>query len=53
MTWFFIVFWSVMIFASIAWYAFLLFYVGWKGGHEIKAMIRTLGGRGPRDKEKP
>jgi hypothetical protein len=38
----FIVFWSVMIFASIAWYGFLIFYVGWKGGREIKAMTRAF-----------
>ena len=38
----FIVFWSVMIFASIAWYGFLIFYVGIKGGREIKAMTRAF-----------
>ena len=39
----FIVFWTVMIFLSIAWYGFLLFYVGFKGGKEIHAMTKTLG----------
>ena len=38
----FIVFWSVMIFASIAWYGFLIFYVGFKGGREIKEMTRAF-----------
>jgi hypothetical protein len=38
----FIVFWSVMIFTSIAWYGFLIFYVGWKGGREIRAMTRAF-----------
>ncbi len=38
-------FWTVMIFASIAWYGFLLFYVGAKGGYEIVVMAKTLGGR--------
>ena len=38
----FIVFWTVMIFASIAWYGFLIFYVGYKGGREIRAMIRAF-----------
>ena len=38
----FIVFWSVMIFASIAWYGFLIFYVGYKGGREIRAMTQTF-----------
>ena len=35
-------FWTVMIFASIAWYAALLFYVGIKGGYEIVQMARNL-----------
>lgn len=42
MTTFFIMFWTVMVFASIAWYAFLLFYIGAKGGREIGALIRHL-----------
>jgi hypothetical protein len=42
MTLLFISFWSVMIFTSIFWYGFLLFYVGAKGGKEIKEMTRTL-----------
>jgi len=44
MTDFFVWFWTVMIFASIAWYAILLFYVGVKGGYEIVAMARALSG---------
>jgi len=38
----FVVFWTIMIFASIAWYGFLVFYVGYKGGREIKAMTRAF-----------
>ena len=38
----FIVFWTVMIFLSIAWYGFLLFYVGFKGGKEIRSMTKVL-----------
>ena len=45
----FIVFWTVMIFASIAWYGFLIFYVGWKGGREIRAMTRVFRQRGEDD----
>jgi hypothetical protein len=41
LTWF----WTAMIFASIAWYAILLFYVGTKGGREIIQMVRTLSER--------
>ena len=39
------IFWAVMIFASIFWYGFLLFYVGAKGGREIRQMIRRLRAR--------
>lgn len=38
----FLLFWAALIFASIAWYAFLVFYVGWKAGGEIKTMIAAL-----------
>ena len=39
---FFVIFWSMMIFTSIAWYGFLIFYVGIKGGREIRAMTRAF-----------
>jgi len=42
---FFIAFWTVMVFASIAWYAYLLFHVGIKGSWDILRMIRALSGR--------
>ena len=42
---FFAWFWTAMVFASIAWYTVLLFYVGIKGGHEILQMARTLSER--------
>lgn len=38
----FVIFWTMMVFGSIAWYAFLLFYIGAKGGKEIREMTRTL-----------
>ncbi len=38
----FVIFWSVLIFASIGWYAFLVFYVGVKAGREIKEMTKRL-----------
>jgi len=43
-------FWAVMIFASIGWYATLLFTVGIKGGYEIVRMTRSLSQR-PEDEE--
>ena len=36
----FLIFWTIMIFASLFWYGFLVFYIGIKGGREIKAMTR-------------
>ena len=46
----FLVFWTLMIFLSIAWYGFLLFYVGFKGGKEIRILTKTLGDRKPQQK---
>ena len=52
MTDLFIVFWIVMVAASIGWYGFLLFYIGFKGGREIREMTRVLGDRSENDKTK-
>ena len=41
-------FWTVMVFASIAWYAYLLFHVGIRGGWDIYRMMDALSG--PSDK---
>ncbi|MEW6160282.1 MAG: hypothetical protein AB1813_22845 [Verrucomicrobiota bacterium] len=53
MTTIFLVFWTLMIFASIAWYGFLLFYIGAKGGREIAALIRHLNERAAKDASGP
>jgi hypothetical protein len=37
-------FWTVAVFASLAWYAILLFWLGAKGGIEIRRMTRVLSG---------
>jgi len=42
MTSFLVIFWAILIFASIAWYGFLVFYVGIKAGREIRQMTRSL-----------
>ena len=47
----FVIFWTLMIFASIAWYGFLLFYIGYKGGREIKTMTETFAKRDETRKE--
>ncbi len=41
-----IVFWTFIVFSSIAWYGFLLFYVGFKGGRELISLTRELRTRG-------
>jgi hypothetical protein len=41
----FVTLWTLLVFGSIAWYAFLLFYVGWKGGKEFRQMTRKLSER--------
>ena len=38
-------FWTAMVFASVAWYAYLLFHVGIRGGRDIYRMTRALSGR--------
>jgi hypothetical protein len=38
----FIIIWTLLVFLSIAWYAGLLFYIGFKGGKEILQMIKDL-----------
>jgi len=40
-------FWAVLLFASIAWYGFLVFHVGWKAGREIRSMTSMLERRLP------
>ncbi len=44
--------WMGLILASIFWYAFLLFYVGIKGGAEIISLGRNLSRR-PESKDAP
>ena len=38
----FIIFWSVLILTSIAWYGGLVFYIGIKAGRDIQEMIKSL-----------
>lgn len=40
----FILFWVVLILASIAWYGFLVFYVGIKAGRDIRELMKLPGG---------
>jgi hypothetical protein len=45
-------FWTAMIFTSIAWYGFLVFFIGAKGGKEIRDMIRGFDERDKQDKNR-
>ena len=47
----FVAFWTIVIFLSITWYGILLFYVGVKGGKEIRAMTKTLSQNQPPEKD--
>ncbi|MBM3880233.1 MAG: hypothetical protein FJ387_11025 [Verrucomicrobia bacterium] len=42
-----LLFWTALIFGSLAWYFLLLFYVGVRGGKEIRRLTRRLGERPP------
>ena len=37
-----IIFWAALILASIAWYGFLVIYIGIRAGRDIKALIKSL-----------
>ena len=38
----FVIFWALLVVSSIAWYGFLVFYVGLKAGRDIRTMIASL-----------
>ena len=46
-------FWAAMIFLSVAWYAVLLFYVGFRGGREIVEMTNRLSDRHQKSDSQP
>ncbi len=48
-----IVFWTVVTFGSIAWYGFLVFYIGVKAWREIRQLVRTLETRTPPAETRP
>jgi len=35
-------FWRIILYASIAWYALLVFYVGFRGLQDIREMVQIL-----------
>ncbi|MEO6875144.1 MAG: hypothetical protein ABI222_10010 [Opitutaceae bacterium] len=44
-----VLFWLGLLFGSIAWYGFLVFYIGFKAGGEIRTLIKTLRQPPPKD----
>ena len=34
--------WAVLLYTSIAWYGFLVFFIGWRAGKELKTLIKDL-----------
>jgi hypothetical protein len=38
----FILFWAALILGSIAWYGFLVVYIGIRAGRDIKTLIKSL-----------
>lgn len=38
----YVIAWAVLLFASIAWYGFLVFYIGIRAGKELKTLVKDL-----------
>ena len=38
----YVIFWAILLFSSVAWYGFLVFYIGLKAGREIRTLISDL-----------
>ena len=38
----YVIFWALLLFSSVAWYSFLVFYIGIKAGREIRTLISDL-----------
>lgn len=48
----FVLFWAALILGSIAWYGFLVFYVGIKAGRDILTMVASLKADQARDDQR-
>ena len=38
----YVIVWALLLFTSIAWYGFLVFYIGYKAGRELLQLIKDL-----------
>ena len=45
----YVIFWTVLLFTSIAWYGFLVFFIGIRAGKEMKTLIKDLSAPPPPD----
>ena len=43
----YVIAWAVLLFASIAWYGFLVFYIGFRAGKELKELVKDLTAKRP------
>jgi hypothetical protein len=48
----FIIIWLVLIIASIIWYGFLVFFVGYRGFFDVKKMIKSIDDQNTEDQNK-
>ena len=45
--------WTVLLFTSIAWYGFLVYFIGIRAGREMKTLIKDLSAARPPDEKSP
>ena len=38
----YVIAWAVLLYTSIAWYGFLVFFIGIRAGKELKTLIKDL-----------
>jgi len=38
----YVIVWTLLLYTSIAWYGFLVFYIGLKAGRELRTLIKDL-----------
>jgi len=43
----YIIVWAILLFASIAWYGFLVFFIGIRAGKELKTLVKDLSDNRP------
>lgn len=49
----YVIAWTLLLFSSIAWYGFLVFFIGIRAGREMKTLIKDLTAARPPDGKSP